>query len=110
MYTNGSLKLTILLFEEAPDLWVAQSLEKDMVGYGPSKQAAVAAFQDTLQSHVNFDARHQRFPLASLKEAPRVYWQASERAKPFEYQPQGLCSVPPAHLKVVLASEPVFAS
>ncbi len=98
------LSITVLLYETSHRLWVAQGLQKNMVAHGPTPEAALAAIKQVLQIRVNFDALHNRQPLARLRKAADVYWKASERAEVFQQETLD-DSFLPAHLVALLSKE-----
>lgn len=101
---SGQLQLHVLIFQER-DTWVAQALEKDMAAHGPTPYAALAAVEQVLQAHVNFDTRYQRQPLSRLNRAPEVYWKAFESAEPL--QPPTLQLMHPAIIEAAISKDPV---
>jgi hypothetical protein len=105
---SSQLRLTVVIFREE-DTWVAQVLEHDMAAHGKTPYAALAAVQLVIQAHVNFDTRNQRVPLARLKRAPDVYWNAFKRAEPLQ-KPDLLPLLHPAVIEAAIANETISAT
>jgi len=102
----GDLRLRVLLFRQADDVWVAQVLEHDMAAHGPNEYAALAAVQLVLQAHVNFDTRLQRPPLSRLQAAPAEFWDAYNHAEPLR-MPDETPIFQPAHIVAAVSKDPV---
>jgi hypothetical protein len=78
--SNGHIFLAVLFFQErSSGTWIAQGLERDICAQGPDLEMAKLAFERTLMGYLMLDVQHHRAPLASLKPAPRPFWDAWER-------------------------------
>ena len=55
--------------------YIAQCLEHDIAGHGPSIEAAERAFMDAYQRHVLASRVHNAAPFADRPKAPAEYWQ-----------------------------------
>lgn len=69
-------RLRLVLFQEAPGLWVARGLEHDLGAEARSIGAAVRAVLQLVEAHTAFDRRHAHTPLAAFAPAPQAYWNA----------------------------------
>src|SRR4051794_31588234 len=98
------LHLHVLVFREG-ETWVAQVLERDIAAHGASPYSALAAVKLLIQSHANFDTRHQRQPFSRLDRAPDVYWRALERARMLP-QPERVL-MHPAAISASITDEPI---
>jgi hypothetical protein len=76
---NGHIYLAVLFFKERSGHWIAQGLERDIAAQGPDLEMAKLAFERTVMGYLKLDAQHHRAPLASLRPAPRPFWDAWER-------------------------------
>jgi hypothetical protein len=74
MQTTNRLRL--VLFQEAPGLWVARGLEHDLGAEARSIGAAVRAVLQLVTAHTAFDIRHAHRPLSAFSPAPQTYWHA----------------------------------
>jgi hypothetical protein len=68
--------LRILLYQDLPGLWVARSLEHDIVVEGTTVESASEWLLRIILAHIEFDRRHGRPPLSAFPQAPRRYWNA----------------------------------
>jgi hypothetical protein len=73
-------RLQILAFREFGKNWTARVLEHDMAAGARTLEQAVDTVLRIAQAHVAFDQRHNRTPLSAFAPAPRLYWNAFERA------------------------------
>lgn len=69
-------RLRLVLFQEAPGLWVARGLEHDVGAEARSIGGAVQAVLRLVEAHTAFDLRHSHAPLAAFAPAPQPYWNA----------------------------------
>lgn len=74
MQTTNRLRLVI--FQEAPGLWVARGLEHDLGAEARTIGAAVRAVLQLVEAHTAFDIRHAHRPLSAFAAAPQAYWNA----------------------------------
>ena len=75
-----------------------------MAAHGATPHAALSAVLLVIQAHVNYDTLNQRTPLSRLSEAPRVYWDALEKAKPLAPPKQVFA---PAIVEARITQEPL---
>ena len=72
--------LRIVVFPETHRTWTARALEHDLAARGRTVEAAIDTLVRMIQAHVEYDQRHNRKPLSAFAAAPRVYWNAFDRA------------------------------
>jgi hypothetical protein len=60
-------RLRLLIFQEAPGMWLVRGLEHDL-----GAEAAVRF----VEAHTAFDLRHDHLPLAAFPPAPQKFWNA----------------------------------
>lgn len=73
---SGHIVLSVLLFrrDNDPDTWIAQALEHNIVAHGSDINQAKVAFERTVSGYFKLARTHDQKPFASLKPAPRVFW------------------------------------
>lgn len=69
-------RLRLVIFQEAPGLWVARGLEHDLGAEARSIGGAVRAVLHLVEAHTAFDKRHAHAPLCAFPAAPQAYWNA----------------------------------
>jgi hypothetical protein len=69
-------RLRLVIFQEAPGLWVARGLEHDLGAEARSIGGAVKAVLRLVEAHTAFDKRHAHRPLSAFSAAPQAYWNA----------------------------------
>ena len=69
-------RLRLVIFQEAPGLWVARGLEHDLGAEARSIGGAVRAVLRLIEAHTAFDLRHAHSPLSAFTAAPQAYWNA----------------------------------
>jgi hypothetical protein len=67
-------QLRLLIFQEAPGVWMARGLEHDIVAEAWSIGESVRAVVRMLDAHTAFDIRHQHEPLSAFGPAPQRCW------------------------------------
>ena len=72
--------LRIVVFPETHRTWTARALEHDLAARGRTIEAAIDTLVRVIQAHVEYDLRHNRKPLSAFAAAPKVYWNAFDRA------------------------------
>ena len=78
--------LRIVVFPETPRTWTARALEHDFAARGRTVEAAIDTHVRLIQAHVEYDQRHNRKPLSAFAAAPKVYWNAFDRAAELPFQ------------------------
>lgn len=90
--------LRVLFFQDrphhGPPVWVAQALERDIAAFGPDLEAAKLAFERTLSGYLEIAADQHTIPLASLAEAPDIFWEIWNRVVPSHVQAERMPSIP----------------
>ena len=69
-------RLRLVIFQEAPGLWLARGLEHDLSAEARSIGEGVRALLRLVDAHTAFDQRHAHAPLSAFPPAPQVYWNA----------------------------------
>ena len=69
-------RLRLVIFQEAPGLWVARGLEHDLGAEARTIGGAVRAVLQLIAAHTAFDIRHAHTPLTAFSAAPQAYWNA----------------------------------
>jgi hypothetical protein len=85
-------RLRLVIFQEAPSVWIVRGLEHDFTAEGRTIGAAVRGALGFLQAHAAFDARHDHEPLAAFRSAPQALWNAYAAGTPIELSQLGLAS------------------
>lgn len=73
-------RLRIVVFPETHLTWTARALEHDLAAQGRTIEAAIDTLVRLIRAHVAHDRRHNRKPLSAFAAAPKVYWNAFNRA------------------------------
>ena len=73
---QNSHRLRLVIFQEAPGLWVARGLEHDLGAEARTIGGAVRAVLQLVEAHTAFDIRHAHTPLSAFAAAPQAYWNA----------------------------------
>ena len=69
-------RLRLVIFQEAPGLWLARSLEHDLSAEARTIGEGVRALVRLVDAHTAFDRRHAHAPLSAFPPAPQAYWNA----------------------------------
>jgi hypothetical protein len=69
-------RLRLLIFQEAPGMWLVRGLEHDLGAEATTIGEAVRAAVRFMEAHTAFDLRHDHPPLAAFPPAPQKYWNA----------------------------------
>jgi hypothetical protein len=101
--------LSVLFFQERPGMWVAQALEHDISGSGPSIEKARIAFERTVFGYLKLDAQHKREPLSTVNRAPQGFWDIWENLRQAKMDAEEIrmadSSVPPAYMISAISNE-----
>lgn len=97
-------RLSIVLYQETPGLWVGRAIEHDLSAEGRTIGETVRAILRFVDAHSRFDVRHDRRPLSAFRPAPQAYWTAFDGGTPISLEQLGTES--PLHwdVAVVIAS------
>jgi len=103
-------RLSVLVFRETRNRWMARCLEHDMFASGRSTDAAVDAVIRMIRAHVDFDYRHRRVPLSAFAPAPRLYRDAFERSSHSRFfdETSGLAHVLTVIDVAIIAQDPAI--
>jgi hypothetical protein len=69
-------RLRLVIFQEAPGLWLARALEHDLSAEARTIGEGVRALLRLVDAHTAFDRRHAHPPLSAFPPAPQAYWNA----------------------------------
>jgi hypothetical protein len=69
-------RLRLLVFQEAPGLWVVRGLEHDIGAEARTIGEAIRAAVRFVQAHTAFEIRHDHLPLAAFPSSAQKFWNA----------------------------------
>lgn len=69
-------RLRLVIFQDAPGLWLARALEHDLSAEARTIGEGVRALLRLVEAHTAFDLRHAHAPLSAFTPAPQAYWNA----------------------------------
>jgi hypothetical protein len=69
-------RLRLVIFPDAPGVWIVRGLEHDLGAEARTISEAVRAAMRFVDAHTAFDVRHDHLPLAAFPPAPQKYWNA----------------------------------
>ena len=75
-------RLRLVIFQEAPGLWLVRGLEHDLGAEAHTIGEAVRAAMRFVEAHTAFDIRHDHLPLAAFPPAAPKYWSAFATGTP----------------------------
>jgi hypothetical protein len=75
-------RLRLVIFQEAPGLWLVRGLEHDLGAEARTIGEAVRAAMRFVEAHTAFDIRHDHLPLAAFPPAAQRYWNAYATGTP----------------------------
>jgi hypothetical protein len=75
-------RLRLVIFQEAPGLWLVRGLEHDLGAEARSIGEAVRAAMRFVAAHTAFDVRHDHLPLSAFPPASQKYWNAYATGTP----------------------------
>jgi hypothetical protein len=87
-------RLRLVIFQEAPGLWVARGLEHDLGAEARSIGGAVRAVLRLIEAHTAFDLRHSHAPLSAFTAAPQAYWNAYAGGLEIPLEQIGISTLP----------------
>ena len=100
---NDYQRLQLLVFQEAPGLWIVRGLEHDLTTEARSIGLAVRAMIRLVDSHTASDALHQRAPLSNFRPAPQAYWNAFRSGTPIALSSLGVQAPRPWDVALAIA-------
>ena len=71
-----SKRLRLVIFPDAPGVWIVRGLEHDLGAEARTVGEAVRAAIRFVQAHTAFDIRHDHLPLSAFPPSPQKYWNA----------------------------------
>ena len=90
--TVGRIRLVV--FQDAPAMWVVRGLEHDILAEGSTIGVALRAAVRFIEAQTAFDVRHGHAPLSTFPAAPQRYWNAFTSGTPVELAQLGIVSPP----------------
>ena len=69
-------RLRLVIFQEAPGLWLVRGLEHDLGAEARTIGEAVRSALRFVEAHTAFDIRHDHLPLSAFPPASPRYWNA----------------------------------
>jgi hypothetical protein len=69
-------RLRLLVFQEAPGLWVVRGLEHDVGAEACTIGEAIRAAVRFVQAHTAFEIRRDHLPLAAFPSSAKKFWNA----------------------------------
>jgi hypothetical protein len=97
-------RLRLLIFQEAPPLWLVRGLEHDLGAEASTIGEAVRAAVRFVQAHTAFDIRHDYQPLAAFPPAAQKYWNAFASGTAVSLTQLGITAPPGWELHAAFAS------
>jgi hypothetical protein len=94
-------RLRLVIFQEAPGLWLVRGLEHDLGAEARTIGEAIRAAIRFIEAHTAFDVRHDHLPLAAFPPASQTYWNAFATGTPVPLAQFGV--TPPPDWDVHLA-------
>lgn len=76
LYRMRLKRLRLVIFPDAPGVWIVRGLEHDLGAEARTIGEAVKAAMRFVEAHTAFDVRHDHLPLAAFPPAPQKYWNA----------------------------------
>jgi hypothetical protein len=67
-------RLRLLIFQDAPGMWLVRGLEHDLGAEATTIGEAVRAAVRFVDAHTAFDIRHDHLPLTAFPPAPQKFW------------------------------------
>jgi hypothetical protein len=86
--TNGTLH--VVLFQDAPGMWIGRVLEHDMLTEARTIGEALRSTVRLIDAHSAFDRRHRRAPLSAFDGAPPHCWAAFTSGAPLTLAQLGI--------------------
>ncbi len=94
-------RLSIVLYQETPGVWVGRAIEHDLSAEGRTIGETVRAILRFVDAHSRFDVRHDITPLSAFRPAPQAYWNAFDNGTHVSLAQLG--ADPPQHWDVLVA-------
>ncbi|HEY1912018.1 MAG TPA: hypothetical protein VGG73_13925 [Vicinamibacterales bacterium] len=87
-------RLRLVIFQEAPGLWLVRGLEHDLGAEARTIGEAVRSALRFVEAHTAFDIRHDHLPLAAFPPASPRYWNAYASGAPVPLTQFGVTAPP----------------
>src|SRR5262245_18059125 len=87
---GGMQRLRLVVFQEAPGVWLARGLEHDVFAEARTVGAVVRAAVRLVEAQAAFDVRHHHAPLTAFRPAPQTYWNAFTSGSPLSLEQLGV--------------------
>jgi hypothetical protein len=100
---NPQHRLSLVVYQDVPGVWVGRSLEHDLTVEGRSVGETVRALLRLIEAHTAFDARHDRLPLSAFRPAPQGCWNAFSAGTPISLTQLGVITPPRWDISVAIA-------
>jgi hypothetical protein len=97
-------RLRLVVFQEAPGLWLVRGLEHDLGAEARTLGQAVKAAMQFVHAHIRFDMRHDHQPLAAFPPAAQRYWNAYTTGTPISLEQLGIAPHPDWQIEAALAA------
>jgi hypothetical protein len=97
-------RLRLLVFQEAPGLWVVRGLEHDIGAEARTIGESIRAAVRFVQAHTAFEIRQDHLPLASFPPSAQKYWNAYATGTRISLAQLGV--TPPAEWDIYAAFAP----
>ncbi len=94
-------RLSLVVYQDVPGVWVGRGIEHDLTAEGRSIGETVRAVLRMVQAHAAYDARHDRAPLSAFRPAPQSCWNAFSGGTPISLADLG--ALEPPHWKIAVA-------
>jgi hypothetical protein len=85
-------RLRLVIFQEAPSVWIVRGLEHDFITEGRTIGSALRAAIGFLQAHLAYDSRHDHAPLVAFRPAAQVFWSAYSAGTPIALSQLGIAA------------------
>ena len=97
-------RLRLVIFPDAPGVWIARGLEHDLGAEARTIGEAVRKAMQFVQAHTDFDIRHDHLPLAAFPPSPQKYWNAFSAGTPLPLDQLGINRLPEWDIQLAFAS------
>jgi hypothetical protein len=97
-------RLRLVVFQEAPGLWLVRGLEHDLGAEARTIGEAIRAAMQFVRAHAAFDMRHDHQPLAAFPPAAQKYWNAYTTGTAVSLNQLGIVAPPDWQIEAALAT------
>ncbi len=99
-----SKRLRLVIFPDAPGVWIVRGLEHDLGAEARTIGEAVRAAMRFVEAHTAFDIRHDHLPLAAFPPSPQKYWNAFNAGTSVPLDELGIPRLPEWDIQLAFAS------